>query len=145
MNKQANTDSATTVQEENMLELYNISTHNIHYILHNLFRGLKPIRRKYKLTINEIIFLNGIYLYCRHVSTCISQDACLKFISYYNLNKVKYYISSLLNKSMIQVAEVIKGYNRYRFTPLGLSVINDISGNFNCCLYNWYNKFNIVL
>jgi len=124
---------------------YNTNATTIHYILHNLFRGLKPLRRKYKLTINEIIFLNGIYLYCKHESTCISQDACLKFIGYYNLDKVKYYLGLLMSKGMIQIAEIIKGYNGYKLTPLGISVMNEINGSFNACLYEWFQKYKIDL
>jgi hypothetical protein len=145
MNKQPTTDVMTTAQPKTDLDLYNIPANNIHYTLHNLFRGLKSIRCKYKLTINEIIFLNGIYLYCKHESTCISQDACLRFIGYYNLNKVKYYISSLRGKGMIQLAEVIKGYNRFKLTQLGLSVIGGINSSFDVCLYDWFNKYNICL
>jgi hypothetical protein len=144
MNKQQDTAIQTTSQPTDILE-YNTSATSIHYILLNLFRGLKPIRRKYKLTINEIIFLNGVYLYCKHESTCISQDACHRFIGYYNLNKVKYYIGSLLEKNMIQLAEVIKGYKRYRLTQLGISVIEDINSSFDRCLYDWFNKYNIEL
>lgn len=114
-------------------------------MIHNLFRGLKPVRRKYRLSINEIIVLNGIYLYCKHVNTCMSQDACLRFIGYYNLNKIKYYIGSLRGKGMIEVAEVINGYNRYKISILGLSVINDISEGFDRCLYEWFQKYNICL
>jgi hypothetical protein len=143
--KQLQENAETTLHNSNILEQYNIPATNIHYILHNLFRGLKPIRRKYKLSINEIIFLNGIYLYCKHVSTCMSQDACLKFISYYNLSKVKYYIGSLLNKKMIHLAEVIKGYNRYKLTPFGLTVMNEINGSFDRCLYEWCQKYSITL
>ena len=145
MNTYPQTDFETTVTTANILDQYNTSATSIHYILHNLFRGLEPVRRKYKLTINEIIFLNGIYLYCKHESTCISQDACLRFIGYYNLSKVKYYISSLLGKNMIQIAEIIKGYNRYKLTLLGFSVIDDINDSFDRCLYDWFNKYNICL
>ena len=145
VNKQSQTDPANTSQPSNILQLYNIPATNVHYILHNLFRGLKPLRRKYELSINEIIFLIGMYLYCKHVSTCMSQNACLKFICYYNLGKVKYYIVSLLGKGMIQSAEIIKGYQRYKLTPLGLSVVNEINGNFDTCLYEWFNKYNISL
>jgi len=145
MNKQEDTDVTTTSKPDNNLDLYNIPANNIHYTLHNLFRGLKSIRRKYKLTINEIIFLNGMYLFCKHISTCMSQDACLKFIGYYNLGKVKYYLGSLQAKGMIQLAEVIKGYNRYRLTQLGFSVIEDINGSFERCLYDWFNKYGICL
>ena len=143
-NKQGQEYAVTPQQTSPILE-YNITASTIHYILHNLFRSLKPIRRKYGLTINEIIFLNGMYLYCRHVNTCMSQDACLRFIGYYNLNKIKYYIGSLMNKKMIEVAEIINSYNRYKLTPLGLSVLNDLSGSFDKCLYEWFNKYNIVL
>jgi len=145
MNKQLQTDIKTIVQPTDILEQYNTNATTIHYILHNLFRGLKTTRRKYRLTINEIIFLNGVYLYCKHESTCISQDACLRFIGYYNLNKIKYYIGSLRGKGMIEIAEVINGYNRYKLTPLGISVIHDIGGSFEICLYDWFNKYNICL
>ena len=144
-NKQEETCSDTTVQPSNMLEIYNTSATNIHYTLHNLFRGLKSIRRKYKLTINEIIFLNAMYLYCKHVSTCMSQDACLRFIGYYNLNKVKYYIGSLRGKGMIDVAEIIHGYNRYKLTMNGISAVNDINESFDRCLVEWFNKNGISL
>ena len=145
MNKHEQADKTTTAQPANIIDLYNIPADNIHYTLHNLFRGLKFIRHKYKLTINEIIFLNGMYLYCKHISTCMSQDACLRFIGYYNLSKVKYYLGSLQNKNMIQLAEVIKGYNRYRLTHPGFSVIEDINGSFERCLYDWFNKYSICL
>jgi hypothetical protein len=145
MNKQPDEVIETTDLPANMLDIYNTSATSIHYILHNLFSGLKPVRRKNKLTINEIIFLNGVYLYCKHESTCISHDACHRFIGYYNLNKVKYYISSLLEKNMIQLAEVIKGYNRYMLTQLGFSAMDDINGSFDRCLYEWFNKYSICL
>jgi hypothetical protein len=144
-NKQQDAAIETASQPANIFDLYNIPANNIHYTLHNLFRGLKSIRLKYKLTINKIIFLNGMYLYCKHISTCLSQDACLRFIGYYNPGKVKYYLGSLQNKNMIQIAEVTKGYNRYRLTQLGFSVIDDINGSFERCLYDWLNKYNITL
>ena len=137
--KQSQENADTTLQTSTILD-YNINATSIHYILHNLFRGLKPVRRKYSLTINETIFLNGMYLYCKHISTCMSQDACLKFIGYYNLDKIKYYLGSLLDKKMIQVSEIIHKYNRYKLTPLGLEVMSEINGGFERCLYEWFNK-----
>ena len=135
----------TSIPISSMLANYNTNANNKHYTLHNLFRWLKTIRRKYRFTINEIIFLNGMYLYCRHISNCMSQDACLKFIGYYNLNKIKYYLGSLQGKGMIEVAEVIHSYNRYKLTVLGLSAVNDINESFERCLYDWFNKYNVCL
>ena len=75
----------------------------------------------------------------------ILQDACLKFIGYYNLDKVKYYLGSLLSKGMIHIAEIIKGYNRYKLIPIGISVMNEINDGFNKCLYEWCNKYGVEL
>jgi hypothetical protein len=69
----------------------------------------------------------------------------MKFIGYYNLHKIKYYIGFLQTKGMIQVAEIIKGYNRYKLTPLGITVMDDINGGFEKCLYDWLNKYSISL
>ena len=75
----------------------------------------------------------------------MSQNACLKFIGYYNLAKIKYYIGSLQNKGMIHVAEIIHKNKRYKLTPLGLSVMNEINGGFERCLYDWFDKYSISL
>ena len=143
-NKQEKENAITPLNTSNILD-YNINATSIHYILHNLFRGLKPLRRKYRLSINEIIFLNGIYLYCKHVNTCVSQDACMKFIGYYNYDKIKYYLGSLQEKGMVQVAEIINGYNRYRLTQGGLSVMNELNDGFDWCLYEWCNKYRVEI
>jgi hypothetical protein len=75
----------------------------------------------------------------------MSQDACLRFIGYYNLNKIRYYIGSLRGKGMIEIAEVINNYNRYKLTVLGLSVIYEINGSYERCLYDFFNKYSISL
>ena len=69
----------------------------------------------------------------------------MKFIGYYNYDKIKYYLSSLQEKGMVKVAEIIKGYNRYKLTPLGISVMNEINGSFDVCLYEWFRKYKIDL
>jgi hypothetical protein len=137
--------SRMTPESKTILSSYSINVNNIHYTLHNLFRGLKSVKRKYNLSINEIMFLNGMYLYLKHVRTWMSQDACVKFIGYYNLNKVKYYLGSLQGNGMIEMAEIIKGYNRYRLTHQGIIAVNDIRGSFERCLYDWFNKYGICL
>ena len=75
----------------------------------------------------------------------MSQDACLKFIGYYNLGKIKYYLGSLQKKGMIQIAEIINGYNRYRLTQVGMAVMNELNYGFERCLYDWCQKYNITL
>lgn len=106
---------------------------------------LRSLSEESTISINEKKFRTDMYLYRKHVSTCFSKDACLRFIGYYNLNKVKYYLGSFQGKGMIELAEVIKGYNRYRLAPLGISAVNDINESFERCLYDWFNKYGICL
>jgi len=75
----------------------------------------------------------------------MSQDACLRFIGYYNLNKIRYYIGSLQGKGMIEIAEEINSYNRYKLTALGISVINEINGSYGRCLDEFFTKYGISL
>ena len=46
---------------------------------------------------------------------------------------------------MIEIAEVIYSYNRYKIAVLGISVVNDINESFERCLYDWCNKYGICL
>ena len=69
----------------------------------------------------------------------------MKFIGYYNYDKIKYYLGSLQEKGMVQVAEIINGYNRYRLTQGGLSVMNELNDGFDWCLYEWCNKYRVEI
>lgn len=50
-------DAETTAQPANMHGQYYTNATNIHYTLHNLFRGLKSIWIMYTLTIYEFILV----------------------------------------------------------------------------------------
>jgi hypothetical protein len=43
------------------------------------------------------------------------------------------------------MAEVIKGYNRYKLTQLGIEVMDEIDGSIDRCLYDWFNNYSIYL
>jgi hypothetical protein len=46
---------------------------------------------------------------------------------------------------MIEVAEIIRGNNRYRLSELGIKAVNDINDSFERCLIEWFNKYGISL
>ena len=93
--KQEESDVVTTYQASNTLELYNTSGSLSQYIIYNLFRILRPIRKKFNLTINEIIILNGMMLYNKYVGSSFSYSAMLRFVAYFNDKKMRYYFGSL--------------------------------------------------
>jgi hypothetical protein len=82
----------------------------------------------------------GKYLETRYFFPCLStQQDCIADIDFH------FMCCFIQGKGMIEVAEVIHGYNRYKLTPLGISAVNDINESFERCLYNWFNKYNICL
>lgn len=100
-NKQDLAPINNTSQPYNALELYNTSGSLSQYIIYNLFRILRPIRKKFKLTINEIIILNGMMLYNRYLGSSFSYTAILRFVGYFNDKKMRYYFGSLQEKGCI--------------------------------------------
>ena len=58
--KQVQARQSTPLHSTDMVAIYNTNANTIHYYLHNLFRGLKSIRRKYKLTMRGISAVNDI-------------------------------------------------------------------------------------
>jgi len=71
-NKQHDMAKETTSQSDNTLELYNTTGSLSQDIVYNLFRILRPIRKKFNLTINEIIILNGMMLYNKYIGSSFS-------------------------------------------------------------------------
>jgi hypothetical protein len=145
MNKHQDTDVTTTAQPANTLELYNSTGSLSQYIAYNLFRILRPIRKKFNLTINEIVILNGMMLYNKYVGSSFSYSAILRFVGYFNDKKMRYYFGSLQEKKCIILSDVLNGANRYRLTEKGIEAISHMEESYDKELYVFLNKNNITL
>jgi hypothetical protein len=144
-NKQQNMDVETTSQPYNTLELYNTKGSLSQYIVYNLFRILRPIRKKFKLTINEIVILNGMMLYNKYVGSSFSYSAILRFVGYFNDKKMRYYIGSLQEKGCIRLSDILNGVKRYRLTEKGIEAISYMEESYNKSLYKFLNNYNISI
>ena len=129
----------------NTLDLLNTSYEGIHVILHNMFRLMKPVRRKYKLSCNSLIVLNAIYLYHKHKGSVFTGNSICQWLRYYDLNKVKWYFDYLLRNECLIKAEVIKSIQYYKITEKGITVMNDFANSFQEVLSKWYNDYSIVV
>jgi hypothetical protein len=145
MNKQVYPDKETTVQAANTLELYNTTGSLSQYIVYNLFRILRPIRKKFNLTINEIVILNGMMLYNKYIGSSFSYSAILRIVGYFNDKKMRYYIGSLQEKNCIVLYDILNGAKRYRLTEKGIEAINHMEESYDKCLYEFLNNNNICL
>lgn len=87
INKQEESAIETASQPYNALQLYNTTGSLSQYIVYNLFRILRPIRKKFSLTINEIVILNGMMLYNKYIGSSFSYSAILRFVGYFNTRR----------------------------------------------------------
>jgi hypothetical protein len=145
MNKQSDTAIETASQPYNTLELYNTTGSLSQYIVYNLFRILRPIRKKFSLTINEIVILNGIMLYNKYVGSSFSYSAILRFVGYFNDKKMRYYFGSLQAKNCIMLSDLLNGAKRYRLTPKGIEAINHMEACYDKSLYEFLNNYSISI
>jgi hypothetical protein len=88
----------TTLPVADTLELDNTKGSLTQYIVYNLFRILRPIRKKFNLTINEIVILNGMMLYNKYFGSSFSYSAILRFVGYFNDKKMRYYFAIFRRK-----------------------------------------------
>jgi hypothetical protein len=143
MNKQQDTAIETTSQPYNTLELYNTKGSLSQYIVYNLFRFLRPIRKKFNLTINEIVILNGMMLYNKYIGSSFSYSAILRFVGYFNDKKMRYYFGSLKEKGCIVLSDILDGAKRYRLTEKGIEAVSYMENSYDKALYEFLNSYNI--
>jgi hypothetical protein len=145
MNKQQNNDVMTAAQPANALELYNTTGSLSQYIVYNLFRILRPIRKKFNLTINEIVILNGMMLYNKYIGSSFSYSAILRFVGYFNDKKMRYYFGSLQGKNCIMLSDILNGAKRYRLTMKGYDAVCYMQNSYDQALYEFLNDYNISI
>jgi hypothetical protein len=135
----------TTSHVTDTLELYKTTGSLSQYIVYNLFRIFRPIRKKFNLTINEIIILNGMMLYHKYVGSSFSYSAILRYLGYFNDKKMKYYFSSLQEKGCIVLSDVLNGARRYRLTMKGYDAVSYMKESYDLALYVFLNDNNISI
>ena len=144
-NKQENTEAETISSIAYTLELYNTTGSLSQYIVYNLFRILRPIRKKFNLTINEIVILNGMMLYNKYIGSSFSYSAILRYVGYFNDRKMRYYIESLQEKGCIVLSDILNGAKRYQLTEKGIEAISHMQESYDKALYKYIQDNKIIL
>ena len=115
------------------------------YVLLLAFRVTQPIRKQYNLSFNLLLCLIGMYLYTNLYNKDFSRTAIQNFIHYYNNKSIYRFFDIYLNRGLIVIS-----YNRgkfvyYKLTDSAISIINEIPEEYNRVLYQFCNKYNVVL
>ena len=110
-----------------------------------LFRILRPIRKKFILTINEIVILNGMMLYNKYIGSSFSYSGILRYVGYFNDKKMRYYFGSLQEKGCTVLSDILKGTKRYRLTEKGIEALSHLQVSYDMALYKFTQDNNIEI
>jgi len=119
-----------SVQSINTIELLNTSIDAIHIIYASIFRLMKPIRRKYKLSVNCLLVLNGCYLFHKYNGSLFSLHGLYFWVKYYNRIRLQYYLNYLIGKGYLIQSDIIKNIKYYRLTESGINVMNEFNSSY---------------
>ena len=121
----------------------NLKRLNVQLLYHNLYRLLRPARKRYNMTVNEILVLNGIYIYTVVCKTEFTQNGIYEFVTYYNRPLLRHYFDRLLKKEYISYHRVANKHIFYRVTDKGYEVMNNMFIEFEEIQQKFNQKWNI--
>lgn len=112
---------------------------------HIWFKVAKPIKRKYKLSTNCTLVLNGAYLLQSINNKPYTQRQLRDFVCYYDLYRLQAYITVLISKSFLIKAESNNTRDYFVLSSLGLSVIKELNESYEIELRKFIDLYSIVL
>jgi hypothetical protein len=133
----------TTIKPYDTLALFGQSVTLAQYNIVNAFRIMRPVCKKYKLTVNSVIILLGSVIYNKYIGSGMNKYNFRRFIGYYNSNKIDYYINLLCERGYLVKSDIIHGKDIYKITDSGMNVYNDIEECYNSSLYSFISKYNL--
>jgi hypothetical protein len=141
--KQETGNIMTPVNILNTGLLYDSSVTLAQYNIFNLFRILRPIRIRYKLSVNDILILVAGVLYHKHIGSIYSISALRRFLGYFNDKKFGYYHNRLIESGYIIQSDFINGSPRYRLTDKSIEVVSRIDECYNRSLLKFINDYSL--
>lgn len=116
---------------------------NINY--HVWFKVARFARRKYKLSTNCVIVLNGAYVYNSCIKKGFTRYSLLKFVCYYNNVRLGKYISVLLCNGFICESGMYRGHQLYCISSKGIEVIEELNKSYEVEFNKFVEQYNISL
>jgi hypothetical protein len=116
---------------------------NISY--HIWYKACRPIKRKYKLSTNCLLVLNGSYVLYKTTNTPFTFNKIRTFVSYYNFHQITSYINKLIRLGYLVYSDEYNSYVRYSISLVGLQVIKELNDSYDKELVLFCSKYNIEL
>ena len=116
-----------------------------HITVHMLWRAMKKSRMKYRLTVNQCIMLNGLYVYTFTGRTEFSYRTAEKFVGYWNNLRTKKLIDSLIDRGYIVLHSTVGKRIYFRLTPEAYVIASELLDEYEVTCQRWYSKFNLSI
>jgi hypothetical protein len=116
---------------------------NINY--HIWFKACRSIKRKYKLSTNCLLVLNGVYVYSVYVVNSFTRRKVEDVMTYYDSYKIRSYMTVLITHGFIIESGLYKGHQLYSVSPLGLTVIQELNSSYQEQFNKFIDQYNITL
>ena len=117
----------------------------VQLLYHNVFRQMRKARKEFKLSTNECLVLNGMYLYSFLVKSEFTINGLTLFITYYNKGRIRFYIDSLISKGFVIVHRVQTPIVYYRLSPTGFNAIRTMFDDVDVINRKFCEKYNVSL
>ena len=97
------------------------------------------------MTVNEMLVLNGIYLYTLLRKNEFTVNSITLWVSYYNKPRIKYYIDSLISKESVVYHTTIGNHVYYRLTPKGYTIVGEMFERFEEVQQKFLSKYSLSI
>ena len=115
------------------------------YVLLLSFKSVQPTKRKHRLTFNLQLCLISMYLYSKIVERDFSRTGIKSFMTYFNSHYINRYFDIFQDRRLIVKSCIRNSYQFYRLTNQAITTVEEIPVNYNKVLYEFCNKYNVVL
>ena len=132
-------DEQTETGKQNEYVIKSVNHTILLLLLRN--KSFRQVSKQYHINYNCLNTLLSCYVYCSCVKDVFSINSIVSFTGYYNHKLTKVYIDQLIINRLITLA----GANKYRITEQGRQAVQTIQDNYNNVLYQFCNKYDIVL
>ncbi len=112
---------------------------------HLFWLSCRPLRIKYGISVNCLLTLNGIYLYCKYVKPVFTWNAVFKFVRYFNTTKTANYLTVLIGKGFINVVRESGRVKYYSISSMGNDVIMELNNSYSKEFSLFIDKYDIKL
>ncbi len=112
---------------------------------HIYWKACRPLKHKYNLTVNCILTLNGMFIWCKYVKPYFTWHGIYDFVRYFNTTDTAKYLTVLLTNGFVDLVKQTGNRKYYTISSKGISVISELNDSMSKEFSLFIDKYNIKL